>query len=235
MNEVIESCQSTNDLARAMGETGAPHGSWISARVQTSGRGRLGRKWESQEGNLFLSMIARIEDRGLFTWIPLVTAMGIAETLRKEGFPVEIKWPNDLWIARKKLGGILCEAIGNSRESFVVIGMGLNCAFAPEGLDQETVSLSIAAEELVTADDVRLKIVDGVKSALSDLISLGTAHFRERYRMLAAFKPGTPIEWGESGKGVVHDLGSLGELIVLNAQNELIKLYAEDVKIRIAR
>ena len=62
-NRVVERCVSTNDLARSLGEAGAPHGTWVSAKVQEAGRGRLGRKWESLEGNLFLSLIARLENK----------------------------------------------------------------------------------------------------------------------------------------------------------------------------
>src|SRR5271154_5529206 len=114
LNSVIERCDSTNDLARQLGESGCPHGSWISARVQEKGRGRLGREWQSMEGNLFLSIIVRPEKRSLWTWVPMASAIGAAETL-SELYPklqVRVKWPNDLWADRKKLGGILCEAVG---------------------------------------------------------------------------------------------------------------------------
>jgi len=234
MNEVIDECDSTNNLARVMGEAGAPNGAWISARMQTGGRGRLGRKWESQEGNLFLSMIARIADRNLFTWIPLATAVGIAETLRAENFEAQIKWPNDIWLSRKKAGGILCEAIGSTRDSFIIIGIGLNCLHAPVGLDQETTSLTIEAGRAVVADDIRLKTVTGVNQILDDLQAHGSALLRDRYRKLAAYPPGTRVEWGNKN-GVVEDIGEIGELIVSTDTQKNLKLYAEDVKIKIAR
>ena len=134
-NQVIESCESTNDLARELGEAGYPHGTWISARQQSRGRGRLGRQWQSIEGNLFLSIIVRPEMRELWTWVPMATAIAIAEALRSlfPELPVQVKWPNDLWVHGKKLGGILCEAVGGRADSFIVIGIGLNCAVAPEG------------------------------------------------------------------------------------------------------
>src|SRR5690606_21800140 len=56
-NLVLEEIESTNDYARNLGEEGLPHGTWISTRIQTQGRGRLGREWRSSEGNLFLSIV----------------------------------------------------------------------------------------------------------------------------------------------------------------------------------
>src|SRR5689334_9561043 len=119
-NQVIDRCASTNDLARRLGELGYPHGTWISARAQDSGRGRLGRTWQGVEGNLFLSIVARVEPPRLWTWVPLATAVGIASALRARftGLDLRIKWPNDLWIGRAKTGGILCEGIGSAQGTF---------------------------------------------------------------------------------------------------------------------
>ena len=232
MNSVIDRCESTNDLARQLGESGAPHGSWISTRVQESGRGRLGRVWESQLGNLFVSLVARVEDRKLWSWIPLVTAVGVASALRTLNFNVFIKWPNDLWIDQNKLGGILCEAVGNSQGSFVVIGVGINCAHAPQGLDQETISLTQASSQPVSADDVRAQVIEGILVALDELVKNGIAALRESYSKLAVFRPGTEITWGDGLAGKVLGLGESGELKVLDKNGDSLQLFAEDVKVK---
>src|SRR4051794_23597950 len=97
-NTVLDSCESTNDCARALGEKGFAHGTWVSARRQTGGRGRLGRSWASIEGNLFLSLIVRIDRKDVWTWIPLAAAAGVVTALRArfENLDIRIKWPNDL-------------------------------------------------------------------------------------------------------------------------------------------
>jgi BirA family transcriptional regulator, biotin operon repressor / biotin---[acetyl-CoA-carboxylase] ligase len=232
-NQVIESCESTNDLARELGEAGFPHGTWVSARSQTRGRGRLGRQWQSMEGNLFLSIVVRPKHRENWTWVPMATAIAIAEAIR-ELYPelsVQVKWPNDLWIDRKKLGGILCEAVGPQKESFIIVGIGLNCAVAPEGLDQPTISLSARLERKVVADDVRLVVIRHVLK----WTQLDPARIFASYEHLAALKPGTSIQWAEGQEsGTVIGLGGAGELVVENAKGVVVPLFAEDVKVRLA-
>lgn len=242
-NRVIDRCGSTNDLARALGEGGAPHGAWISARIQEQGRGRLGRQWQSAEGNLFLSMIARIEDKSRWTWVPLAAAVAAARFARARfpGLRIAIKWPNDLWVDGAKLGGILCEAVGNRDGSFIVIGLGLNCAYAPEGLDQATASLSQALATEIRADDVRAGVIESLRAALGELEREGTAGLALDYERFAALAPGQEIEWSqpasagngpaEASRGRVRGLGPSGELLVEREGTEL-RLYAEDVRVR---
>jgi BirA family biotin operon repressor/biotin-[acetyl-CoA-carboxylase] ligase len=230
-NSVLDTAESTNDLAKRLGEAGFPHGTWISARVQTAGRGRAGRRWESQEGNLFLSVIARDPKKELWTWIPLVTGCATASVLRAL-FPtldLRIKWPNDLWIKRDegfaKVGGILCEA-----SSFVVIGLGLNCASFPD-VDQPTTSLSEALGRKITADDVRAAIIAELLHRLAELSEQGPAQTAADFAHWSALPEGTEIEWGKDGRGTVLGLGESGELRVRSDQGE-VRVYAEDVRVR---
>jgi BirA family biotin operon repressor/biotin-[acetyl-CoA-carboxylase] ligase len=58
-NQLIEECESTNNLARELAEGGFPHGTWVAAKEQSGGRGRLGRQWVGERGNLFLSVVLR--------------------------------------------------------------------------------------------------------------------------------------------------------------------------------
>lgn len=243
-NTVIDECESTNDLAKRLAEAGAPHGTWISTRRQTAGRGRLGRKWETVEGNLFLSIIARMAPSESWSWVPMATAIAIAETLHEFNpkLDVKIKWPNDLWLEGSKLGGILCEATGTKSDSFIVIGIGLNCVQAPQGLDQKTVSLTEflstrGARVEVTADEIRLPLISSVLGIMSDLQSRGSAALLERYNAHAALSTGTSIEWVSDGRnhnGVVECVGPSGELVV-SENGASVKLYAEDVKVRLKK
>ena len=249
-NRVLDRCTSTNDLARQLGEQGAPHGTWVSAKIQERGRGRLGRQWQSLEGYLFLSTVARIEEKALWTWVPLTAAVAVARTLTKY-FPelegqVRIKWPNDLWLMKPtggaKLGGILCEAVGNPIGSFIIIGLGVNCAFAPEVPDQPTASLSEAiALKRVTAEGIRETVIQSLHITLDELNRAGTQSIIRDYERWAALRPGQDIEWthpsqlgaqGALAHGVISGLGALGELCVLDQYGKEIKLFAEDVRVR---
>jgi BirA family biotin operon repressor/biotin-[acetyl-CoA-carboxylase] ligase len=238
---VLDECESTNDIAKKLAESGAPHGTWVSARKQGAGRGRLGRKWESVEGNLFLSIIVRMSPSERWSWVPMATAIAVAETLREFNprFEVRIKWPNDLWIEGAKLGGILCEAIGTKTDSFIVIGLGLNCVRAPEGLDQRTVSLTeflsrSGARVEVTADEIRQPFISAILNIIEELKREGSGPLLARYNKHAALGFGTPIEWVSSGHqhvGTVEGVGESGELLV-RENGAQMKLYAEDVKVR---
>jgi BirA family transcriptional regulator, biotin operon repressor / biotin---[acetyl-CoA-carboxylase] ligase len=246
-NIVLEESISTNDDARRLAEAGCPHGTWISARRQTAGRGRLGRKWESLEGNLFLSIVARLPVHAGWSWVPLATAIAVAETLREfhPRLELEIKWPNDLWLNQAKVGGILCEAVGSGAQSYIVIGLGLNCAEAPEisempeGSAQPVTALSAAVPGL-SADEVRLPVLAGILGMLEDLKREGPASLPERYERMAALRSGMSVVWSVpsatgNASGTVEGLGPSGELHVRNSEGKSLRLYAEDVRIRAVR
>ncbi len=116
---------STQRLAREAASAGAPHGTAFVARSQTTGRGRLGRTWESEPGqNLLMSMVLRpdvpIAEAPLLS---LGAAAGLAIT-----FDLRVKWPNDLMsVEGLKVGGLLAELDARGdRVGFVVLGLGLN-------------------------------------------------------------------------------------------------------------
>lgn len=105
---------STNDTARAAAEAGAPSGTVVVAEEQTAGRGRLARAWFSPPGmGLWNTILVRpgAVRPGLATWLTLLTGVAAALALRQQsGVPLTLKWPNDLVVEGRKLGGILAES-----------------------------------------------------------------------------------------------------------------------------
>jgi BirA family biotin operon repressor/biotin-[acetyl-CoA-carboxylase] ligase len=243
MNQVIEECGSTNDLARALAEAGHPEGTWISARRQTAGRGRQGREWRSAEGGLFLSWIARPEpelfrERG--TWLSLACATAVADALERglSAKGIQVKWPNDLKVASAKLAGMLSEAGGGSSRPFVVVGIGMNCESFPDGLDQEATSLSALLSRRVTADEARPLVLEGLGRALELLRSPdGLRQLTRLYEGRAAIRSRDLIEWQPAGsavrRGRVLGLGPHGELKVRVASEDFTietqSIFADDV------
>lgn len=125
------------DAARA----GATEGIWLRAERQTAGRGRLGRAWQSAEGNLHASTLVRLRatDPPAAT-LALVAAVALAETAGvylPDTVPRTLKWPNDLLVDGAKLSGILLER----SDEAVVIGIGANLAHHPDVSDRATTSL----------------------------------------------------------------------------------------------
>ncbi len=111
------SVASTQELARSR-----PIGSAVVAEHQEAGRGRLGRRWEAPPGTALLaSFVLRYH-----ALAPLAAGVAAAEAC---GPAVRLKWPNDLLLEGRKLGGILVEAVGDR----CLVGIGVNLAWAPEG------------------------------------------------------------------------------------------------------
>ena len=135
----LPSVDSTNTHAKTLATAGAPAGTLVFAHVQTAGRGRHGNTWQSMQGNLFCSAVLRPDiaasDVGQLSF---VIAVALAETLSAvlpDASHIGLKWPNDVLIDGKKCAGILLEseaAIGQPLP-WVVAGLGVNLAVAPEG------------------------------------------------------------------------------------------------------
>lgn len=135
-HEVIDS---TNFRARALGQEGAPHGTLVIADLQTAGRGRMTRKWESKSGDsILMSLLLRPENTKPqdATGIVLIAALAMCSACRKEGANVRIKWPNDLIANGKKLCGMLLEMDATAENvNFAVAGIGLNVRSFPYAED----------------------------------------------------------------------------------------------------
>ena len=118
---------STNRLAAELVRGGAGDGLVVGADHQTAGRGRRGRTWESRSGS---SLLVSVVLRPLPELVTLAAGVAAAEACEAvAGVPVHLKWPNDVMGAGGKLGGILCELVGDA----AVVGLGLNLAWAPPG------------------------------------------------------------------------------------------------------
>lgn len=127
----LDQVDSTNSYAGQMiKKGGVSEGTVILAEVQTMGRGQKGNTWESRKGmNLTFSFILTptfLEARRHF-YLLMSISMGLLDVLKQEGMTIQVKWPNDMVSAGRKIGGILIEnSMQGSRISFSVIGIGLN-------------------------------------------------------------------------------------------------------------
>lgn len=126
------------DVAHRLAGDGAPSGTLVLANQQTAGRGRAGKSWASQPGaGIWLTMIERPSDTSGLEVLSLRAGIAAAEALdRFAPEPIRLKWPNDLYVAEGKLGGILVEARWRERSvEWVAIGVGVNVE-QPENVDR---------------------------------------------------------------------------------------------------
>lgn len=161
---------STNSEAMRLGGDGAASGTWILAQRQTAGRGRSGREWHSPEGNLHASLVLRdvfplekAAQLALVSGVAVHAAVQSAVGASLAG-ELELKWPNDLLLGRKKLGGILVESSVRRREegALAVAGFGINLAHYPdvEGLKATSLAAQghfIAPWDLLSVLDARMQ------------------------------------------------------------------------------
>jgi BirA family transcriptional regulator, biotin operon repressor / biotin---[acetyl-CoA-carboxylase] ligase len=152
---------STNDVARDQAARGTAGGFVVAAARQTRGRGRLGRRWESaRDAGLYVSVLLRpelaVRDAGQLTILSSVAMADAVEAVA--GFRPQIKWPNDLVMAGRKLAGLLIETEpAGQRLAWAVIGIGLNvnhepADFPPELRDIATSLRIIASRSFRRAD-----------------------------------------------------------------------------------
>jgi len=163
--QVVPETGSTNaDLAEAAA-AGAQEGRVLVAESQTAGRGRLGRSWTAppRSGLMFSVLLRPDVPAQTLGWLPLLTGLAVAAALRRmtgraargdfgqavgaRALDVRLKWPNDLLVGERKLGGILAERVGDA----VVVGVGVNVSLRPDELPVPTAT-SLACENAAFQD-----------------------------------------------------------------------------------
>jgi BirA family biotin operon repressor/biotin-[acetyl-CoA-carboxylase] ligase len=162
--ELLDHCASTNTLLLERARGGAPSGSVIVCELQSAGRGRRGNNWQSGlGGSLTFSLLWRFaRDAAGLSGLSLAVGVAVARALASAGVAdVQLKWPNDLLHAGRKLGGILIELHADAqRSSAAVIGIGLNVR-------------------------LRATVRDAIAQAVTDIASL-SKQVPQRNRLLAA-------------------------------------------------
>ncbi len=160
---------STNDEARGAALDGDSGRLWVVAAEQTHGRGRKGRFWSSPPGNLYAS--ALVVDPCPPTLAPQIGfVVGVAlaqavEDLGGSGFG--LKWPNDLMWRGAKVAGMLAESVTTrDRRLACVVGVGVNCASAPQGLDYPAASLADAFGRPIAAEALFVRLATRFHEAL---------------------------------------------------------------------
>jgi BirA family biotin operon repressor/biotin-[acetyl-CoA-carboxylase] ligase len=174
-----QSIGSTNDKAKELAQVGAEEGTLVVADAQTAGRGRLSRSWFSPAGlGLYVSIVFRPK-------MPAETASGVlmavtlaaAEAVEGEriGGVVGIKWPNDLMVEGRKLGGILCEmGIQGGVLEWCVAGLGMNVNHTPKDFPAEIREKAVSVRQLCHRRVDRL----GVLLRLAERLTAGYERFR---------------------------------------------------------
>ncbi len=207
----LSETDSTNRAAKELARQGASQGTAVLADRQTAGRGRLGRDFFSPEGGLYLSVILRPElPREQWSLLTPMAAVAVCRALKQTcGLSPGIKWVNDLYLAGKKLCGILCETAGAA----AVVGIGLNLR-QPQG-DFPPGLNAIALPRAVDRDALAQAIVQQLLALCESLPDTG---FLEEYRaaslVLGRAVTVHPVE-GAPYEARAQAIDGLGRLVVV--------------------
>jgi BirA family transcriptional regulator, biotin operon repressor / biotin---[acetyl-CoA-carboxylase] ligase len=209
---------STNERAKELALTRAPHGTLVTADEQTAGRGRQGREWTAPPRSAVLMSVVL---RELDEMLPLAAAVAVAEAV-----PVEaaIKWPNDIWIDGRKVAGILVE--GRPQEGWAVLGVGLNVSTEafPAELAESATSLYLSGIEGDTES-----VLASILRQLDGWLGAPPARVLEAWRSRDALK-GERVRWS-GGEGVARGIDDSGALVV-ETSGGLVTLDAGEVHLR---
>jgi BirA family biotin operon repressor/biotin-[acetyl-CoA-carboxylase] ligase len=207
---------STNDHARALAAAGAPHGTLVTAGVQTAGRGRQGRAWTAPPGTaLLLSLVVRDPN----PLLPLRAGLAVADLA---GPDARVKWPNDVLVGGLKAAGVLVE--GRPQERWAVVGIGVNAALdlaaLPPELRGRAATLGRSPGEL---DAVLHELLGLLERRLGESVAATLAALRERDALL-----GQAVRWA-GGEGIGDGIDDTGALQVRRADGTVTVLDPGEV------
>ena len=233
----LDEAGSTNSVIRNMAAAGAPHGTVVAVRSQTAGRGQRGNTWESEPGkNLTFSILLRpcgIEARRQFMLSEAV-AVAVAESVQSwlpdDAPTVEVKWPNDIYIANRKICGILIEnSLSGASIGFSIVGVGINInqkKFLSDAPNPVSVIHYTKAELTLCSllEDVSRRIVERCDTLPDDAYSVHADFLARLWRRNGEHlfrEPG-----GELFYASIADVRPDGTLILRHADSQELHGYA---------
>lgn len=237
----FDTLDSTNNQAKMLAESKADNGALVVAEVQTNGRGRRGRAWESPTGSgVWMSLILKPEiEITNASMLTLVMAIAVAKACNENyGMETLIKWPNDIVADGKKICGILTEmSVENNRINHIVIGIGINVNTLDFPSEIEDKATSIYKETKVKIK--RAELINAVMEKFEEEYALFMENQNlkkqlETYNRLLANKDKRVrvFEGNCNYTGVARRINEKGELLVEKDNGEQVNVYAGEVSVR---
>ena len=242
----FDEIDSTNLEAARQAKAGAGAGLVIVAGKQTSGRGRRGRNWASEEKqDIYMSLLLRPSfSPDIAPMLTLIQALAVRKALEEVSetvtsrIKVSIKWPNDIYIKGKKVCGILTEMVPeNGRISYVIIGTGINVNRRnfPKELEEIATSLYLETGREIKKEE----IIDNINRYFQEyydvfLKTKDLSYLKEEYNTYLINKDREVRVLDPSGEFTGFGLGitSYGELLVKRNDDETVKIASGEVSIR---
>jgi len=231
----FDSLNSTMDMATQLALKGAREGTVVLVETQTKGRGRLGRAWYSPKyKGLYFSLILRpkisLDKASIIT---LLAGVSICEAIKEVlGLGLQIKWPNDILMHIKKLGGILTEIKAEVDEvNFIVIGVGLNINNESKSLISGSTSLRENKDEQLSRINILQEVLYRLEVNYQILDKKGAKPIIDKWRQYAVTlgRRVKVYSHKEHLEGEAFDIDSDGGLLIRNDSGITQKVIAGDV------
>jgi len=232
---------STNLWAKRLARSGAQEGAITVAGTQSSGRGRLDRRWYSPKGGLWFSVVLRPKiHASQVSQLTLMTALSVIQTLRDlYGIEAEAKWPNDVLVNGRKICGILGEANSEGNiVSFVIMGIGLNANFdvdkaLPKSIAASATSLGTEMGHMIELEQLLTTLLKRLEADYDIYARGGFSHIVAKWKEHANFlgREVDVIDQQRTFKGVAQDIDANGALAVRLKDGTLRSFLAADVSL----
>ena len=176
--------KSTNDVAMKLIKRNILEPTLITTEKQTNGRGRIGKKWISLKGNLFITLFFEFDQKKInFKQFAVLNAFLLKKVISNIiSKKIKIKWPNDLLFNKEKFCGILQEVINFNHFDYLIIGIGLNTNIDPQNKSFKSTSL----KNILNKDINNLKILKNIKVEYEKFLSikdkLSFSDLKKKYR-----------------------------------------------------
>lgn len=242
-NKIIyyEKTDSTNTRIHQLAAEGAAEGTVAWAEMQTAGKGRRGRSWESPAGtNLYFSILLRPQiEPDKAPMLTLIMAHSVAKAVKsQENLETQIKWPNDLILAQKKICGILTEMnLTGQNIDYVVVGVGINVNVTefPEELCDKATSLYIETGKKVERKELISSILKEFDRQYTKFLQIQDLSFlQEEYNQILVNKDREVLvlEPGKEYKAKALGINPMGELLVEKEDGSIEAVFAGEVSVR---
>ncbi len=199
----VSSTASTNQDLKELARSGAPVGTAILARSQTHGRGRADHTWASPPGGVYLSVLLAPHAAGQLTDLPLLAGVAMIQCVQHylpATVQTTLKWPNDVLVQKKKIGGILCEGAqsvangGGALPDLGIVGMGLNVSIPAAALEPfqnnpfpPTTLESESFAQVFDVDAVAVRLLEDLEKVYAAYLAQGFGWVRQRWEQNCAF------------------------------------------------
>jgi BirA family biotin operon repressor/biotin-[acetyl-CoA-carboxylase] ligase len=229
---------STNRVAFELGHDGEAEGAVVVAEEQTAGRGRAGRSWVSERGTgIYVTVLLRPKlapvQAPLLTMMAGISARAAVEAVT--GLNVDLKWPNDLMIGGKKVGGILTEMHAEpALVRFVIVGIGINVNQEkfPAEIAGVATSLRVESGRLHSRVEILVRLLREFEKDYLRLVRDGSASVVNTFQEVSSYALGKKVRvvtGAETFTGVTAGLTAEGLLRVERSGGEIITVIAGDV------